>query len=295
MRRGATLIELLVVTGIIAALTGLTLAGVQRVRQAAARTVCQNNLRQLALAAHHRHAARGAFPPGTTSYRDQSFPYQNWHAHLLPYLEQDALAQQVRDGYKAHRSPFVPDGHPARAVVVPVFGCPTDDRTRTAWTLPILDPRYRIALTSYLGNAGTDYRTRDGVLFLDSNVRVTDIADGSSQTLLIGERPPSWDALFGWWHSGAGQAGTGVLDSTLGAREVNAVDRWTWYRGCGPGPFPFSPATRENRCAVFHYWSEHPGGANMALSDGGVRFLRYSVSLPALATRAGGETGAAVD
>src|SRR5262249_42670158 len=127
------------------------------------------------------------------------------------------------------------------------------------------------------------------VLYLNSKVRLTDITDGTSNTILVGERPPSPDFWYGWWYAGYGQAGTGSIDMLLGARERN-------YGGGYVAQFPsrphhFQPGNIREQCDVFHFWSLHSGGANFVFGDGSVQFLAYSADsiLPALATRASGE------
>jgi prepilin-type processing-associated H-X9-DG protein len=144
-------------------------------------------------------------------------------------------------------------------------------------------------LTSFVGNLGLDYESKDGVLMLDSKVRFSDIADGNSNTLLVGERPPSVDFWYGWWYAGHGQGATGSGDMLLGVRERNFGDGLIGF--CPKGPFHFQAGSLSTYCDVMHNWSLHPGGAHFAFCDGSVRFLAYSADpiMPALATRAGGE------
>lgn len=289
-RRAFTLIELLVVIGIVAVLMGLLLSAVQKVRGAAARAQCQNVAKQLGLALHMHHDARNGFPPGHRSPTHPArMPYSGWCVSVLPYLEQSALAARAETAFRANPNAFTP--HPDLNTVVPAFLCPTDSRAFTARTSA--RTKNVVAFTSFLGVAGRDaVSTRDGVLYQDSATRLADVTDGTSNTLLLGERPPSADFQFGWWYAGAGQQLTGSADLVLGVREPN-LQPIVSGSDCGPGRYPFGPARGfDDQCGMFHFWSPHAGGANFALADGSVRFLTYSADplTPALASRAGGET-----
>lgn len=285
--RGVTLIELLVVLGIVATLVGLLLPAVQRVREAAAKTKCRNNLRQIGLALHGHHDAYSILPPGMSPLDPREpWPRLGWLTRLLPFLEQDALWRQAQEAYRIDRIPSANPPHIPFATPVAIFTCPLDPR------VPEAQPTHHgrvAALTSYVGVLGRDWEDDGGVLFRGSRVRLTDITDGASNTLAAGERPPSADCWFGWWYAGFGQNGTGSLDMLLGVRERRVTGQYTYT--CPPGPYHFGPGQFDDQCSAFHFWSPHAGGANFLLADGSVRFLRYSADplLPALASRAGGE------
>ncbi|MCI0464385.1 MAG: DUF1559 domain-containing protein [Gemmataceae bacterium] len=282
-RGGLTLIEVLVVIAIVGVLIGLVIPAVQRVRDAAARTQCSNNLRQIGLALHQYHQAHGSLPPGV-SYRDGAdpHPFMSWNARLLPYLEQNALWEQSLQAYAQDPVFLHNPPHTGSATVVPVYGCPSDGRT-----LAVGD-KYPRAFTAYLGVEGTGPGKGDGLLFLDSRVRFANITDGTSTTLLVGERPPSEDQVFGWWYAGEGQEKDGSCDMVLNVREVV---RSPYGPGCPFGPYNFKPGRVSNQCDAFHFWSLHINGAHFLFADGSVRFLSYSADplFPALASRSGGE------
>jgi prepilin-type processing-associated H-X9-DG protein/prepilin-type N-terminal cleavage/methylation domain-containing protein len=289
-----SLLELLVVLAIIGVVVGLTLSGVQKVRATSARAKCANNLRQIALALHGHHGARGALPAGWTSASGpERYADLGWTARVLPHLEQQQLWQQVESAFRAAPSASMWEhAHlPILGTTVPAFVCPADARVSGA-VAPFGDGK-PVAFTSYLGVSEHRPFRYTGVLFADSAVRLTDISDGTSNTLMVGERPPSKDFRFGWWYRGIGQSNDGSIEMILSVRETNRLAG----SGCPPGPFNFQPSAFDNPCGTFHFWSPHSGGANFAFADGSVRFLRYSADdiMPALATRAGGEVVAVPD
>jgi len=289
MRNAFTLVELLVAIAIIGIQIGLTLSATQRVRAAATRLKCQNNLKQIALALHNSHDTNGFLPPGISVISDQQkYSYLGWPARILPYIEQHALWNRANTAFATDPNPQSFYGHPPHfpimGTVIPTFACPSDSRSAEAVELG----RVHVAFTSYLGVAGKDHRTRDGLFFLDSRLRLDQVPDGTSNTIMVGERPPAADLAFGWWYRGWGQNQDGSAEMLLGVRELNSLgSRYP----CSPGPYSFTYGRVENQCDMFHFWSMHTGGANFAFADGSVHFLAYSASaiVPALATRAGGE------
>ena len=264
------------------------MATVQRVRGSAAKAACQNNLRQLGLGLNNYHAAHGRFPVGATS-RDQpgSFARRGWLVPLLPFVDQSAVYEQYVAAAKSHPHRFSESPPHPFATPIPTYGCPADDRTRHA---VFAREKLWVALTSYLGVAGTRNSRRDGVLFTGGVVRMAEITDGSSNTLAAGERPPSPDMWLGWWYAGYGVDFSGTADTVLGVRE-RASPNYPMMPDCGSGSTSFRPGRMDAMCDAMHYWSPHPGGGNFLFADGAVRFLAYSAAdvMPALATRAGSE------
>lgn len=289
---GFTLVELLVVMAVIAILVGLTLPAVQKVRDTAARAQCQNKLKQIALALHQYHDAHNVLPPGHRSlFNADRLPLSGWPVSVLPYLEQASLEANARAAYRTLPLPFINPPHTGLATVVPALVCPSDGRVVTAQRSE--RTHLLVAFTSYLGVSGQDYKTRDGVLYQNSRTALVAVTDGTSNTLMLGERPPSADFQFGWWYAGTGQRLTGSADMILGVREPNLLPIVTGSP-CGPGFYSFRPSRFDDPCGMFHFWSPHAGGANFAFCDGSVRLLRYDAAplLPALASRAGGEVAA---
>src|SRR5262245_46794654 len=226
-RSGLTLIELLVVIAIIGALIALLLPAVQKVRETADRARCQNNLKQLALALHHYHDIHQSFPPGyvsgITPAGDETGPGWGWAAHVLPQVEQTALYSYVR----FDRPIEDPANAAARRTPVAVFTCPADDPPAT-WTATQYDAAgtplraiTELASANYVGvygptEPGVD---GDGVFFRNSKVAFRDITDGTSQTLVVGERaarlgPATWAGAVSGATIYAPQTGPQVEDGS---------------------------------------------------------------------------------
>jgi prepilin-type N-terminal cleavage/methylation domain-containing protein/prepilin-type processing-associated H-X9-DG protein len=316
-RRSAfTLIELLVVIAIIGVLIALLLPAVQKVREAANRTRCANNLKQLALAAHHYHDTQGQFPNGLHTVDTADGLYANgtcWEVELLPYFEQDNLKN--RWSYDDFRSNVAGDLAATTAQILDVLLCPSDllpERMR--FVSMAGSPQYAYAegfygMSSYGGNAGiqsygVDKATRDGVLFQDSTIRLTDVTDGASNTFLFGERShddPQFDqkastvnpglyplAKWGEWAAVYATSGGSLAERFLSTPvPIN-------YRV--PPNSVMGDGSLVNRLCA--YGSGHAGGANFAFADGSVRFVGDPTdlaTLQALSTRAGGEAVSAGD
>lgn len=282
-RCALTLTELLVVVAILGVLIALLVPAVQRVRDRGLRVECANNLRQIGVSLHSYHGSYSSFPPGMRSAPDP-FPFLSWHGRILPFLEQEALWRQLQLGFKEDPRFWIEPPHQGIKTVLPVLLCPANLQDHHL----VYPENVDVAFTTYLGVEGLNSAMRDGILFFDSRVRLSDITDGTSTTLVAGERPPSPDFRFGWWYAGVGQALDGSADMILGVEEHKYTFR---APTCMEGPYRFSPGSLENMCDTFHYWSLHIGGANFLFADGSVRFLPYTAVdlMPALASRAGGE------
>src|SRR5262249_21838482 len=146
----------------------------------------------------------------------------------------------------------------------------------------------------------------DGVLGFRSKVRLTDITDGTSNTFIVGERPPSADMYWGWWFAGAGYDWSGRGDVVLGPRDYGYAAAMTTRGSPGipcnqayppNGKVGFQPGRIQDNCDQSHFWSLHIGGANWLRGDGSMKFVSYTVDSPAdptsnftaLCTRNGGE------
>jgi prepilin-type N-terminal cleavage/methylation domain-containing protein/prepilin-type processing-associated H-X9-DG protein len=294
-RRGFTLIELLVVIAIIAILIGLLVPAVQKVREAAARMQCSNNLHQLGIGLHNHHDSRGHFPPGgvTTAMPQLGIPAgvtHGWAVFVLPYIEQDNLYKQYRFDLDWRD----PANEPVRTTAVKTFLCPSSPGgARTdSFNSSVFGTVRGIAgdyppdngVSGDLRTAGLIDNVADlkGVLRVNETPRFADITDGTSNTELLTEcagRPQRWRAgkLI------SGRQGGGMWAD----RDAEYITHGFTSDGLtSPGPCAVN-CTNADEIYAFH-----TGGANVLLGDGSVRFLSTSVSIRTVArliTRNGGE------
>jgi len=283
-------------------LIGLLLPAVQKVRAASERLKCTNNLKQIGLALHNYIGSNKNFPAGITEAlapkpRDPR-QYGSWMIRTLPFIEQDALFRASEAAFTSQAPNYDAFGtqhYDLMKKVIEMYKCPSDDRQYIASYAGGLT----VAFTGYLGVNGRNLRTFDGIL-LNSKVTIDDVIDGTSNTILVGERPPSFDLIFGWWYAGAGQwdfsfsplHNSGSTDVTLGGAEINIrTNGIPEYDACPTGPYAYGPGKIFEPCDNFHFWSLHNGGSQFLWGDGSVRFVSYdnAAILPALSTRNGGE------
>ena len=285
-RRGFTLIELLVVIAIIAILIGLLLPVVQKVRDAAARLQCQNNLKQIGLALHNYHDSYQRFPSGimapigtgsgaifpSSCPRCQPPPgpgtFGSWLTMILPYVEQQNLSSQCRNlsgNFTQREYSYCGSAAAPGAQVVKTYICPMDYVPKTTIQYSV----YYFGVNSYFANAGTkawpvSQASLNGVLFYNSSLRIGDVTDGTSNTLLAGERysrdPSVPDSQLSDWRGWA----------------------WTNYNSGGDSlgdtSWPInSPASRIGQDSrKTNFGSGHFGGANFVFCDGSVHFVSTS-------------------
>lgn len=265
-RHGFTLIELLVVIAIIAVLIALLLPAVQQAREAARRSQCKNNQKQVALALHAYHDSHGTFPIGNLA--NINFTLQ---AYILPYLDQANLYNRLNFNYGGNC--FNINTGDIYAPKIPAYTCPTDP---LASTPGFLSGYGNFLVGAYFGTMGTSTTNKSGMFYSSSAgapVKMRDVTDGTSNTLLFGERGAPVDGLYGWALCGYGNNNDGESDNLL-----------TTAAGLSKGD---SAGAHNN-----HYWSYHTGGGHFSLADGSVRFLSNNMSFAtfqALSTKAGSE------
>jgi prepilin-type N-terminal cleavage/methylation domain-containing protein/prepilin-type processing-associated H-X9-DG protein len=293
-RFGVSLIEMIVALGIVGLIASLLLPAIQRAREAAARSGCLNNLRQMGMALHNYYGLHGTFPPpdsaSSSAPGGQYTPMStlNWFTWILPEIDQSPLWDASQAAFLSDPTTFHNPPHAALSVALKAYVCPDDTRLLS----PLVDrDGIEAAYTSYLGVSGA-LGFKDGVLVrFTTGVRLTDITDGTSRTLMVGERPPPDTLQAGWWYTW--ERPDGYWGNLYGPDGVSPAAAASVTPGevCLP-PFLFGPGVTSNPCDRLHFWSLHPGGANFLVADGSARFLPYAASpiIAALATRAGDES-----
>lgn len=293
-RRGFTLIELLVVIAIIAILLGLLLAAAQKVREAAARTQCINHLKQVGLALHHYHDTHHKFPPGYISAFDaagnDTGPGWGWAAHILPHVEQDNVFRQI-DLQQPIEAAASAQG---RNQIIKSFLCPSDNPPQQAFPVgprsssgQLLATICTVAPANYIGNFGVGEPGVDGegVFFRNSAVTLGDINDGTSNTLLVGERSFRYSEAT-WVGAVTAASHAPTAGSPLPYLESEAAN----FVLAHTGETYQGPAYPEE---TNHFSAQHARGGNFVFADGHVAYLSRATTYQtykALSTRSGSET-----
>ena len=267
---GFTLIELLVVLAVVGVLTALLLPAVQSSREAARRMQCLQQIRQLGLALHNYHHAHSIFPPGSL-VRGPSFPILSgwgWGAMILPELEQAALYQQL----DFNHGTAVALNRDRIATSLTIWRCPSEVEPGLMTVGSVLHPQIDIASGNYCGVAG--------ILREMSRTRIGDITDGTSQTLMVGERVIQPGANGSLPHTSGWFGQIAFVDGY----EYRSVPHVHVHRD-----FPINGTMT----SPDHFSSRHSGGAIFGLADGSARFLSEnldSLVFESLGTPDGGES-----
>lgn len=283
--RGFTLIELLVVIAIIAILIALLLPAVQQAREAARRTSCKNNLKQLGLALHNYHDLYRMFPPGyisrnisrTAPASDETGPGFAWGVMLLPQLDQAPLFQHFE------LEEEVTHAHNLEHAVEPLslFRCPSDTGTER-FTVTVGGVDMELSTSNYVGMYGYGSVTMrpgmgNGILFRNSSVRMRDLTDGSSNTFGVGERnfelgKSTWYAAIPGYQTSAGMPMQPMMMEGSPSLVLGHVGQPAM------GSMMQMHHTANNTPHIVNYGSLHEGGTHFLLCDGSVRFVSENIN-----------------
>ncbi|MCA9091599.1 MAG: DUF1559 domain-containing protein [Planctomycetaceae bacterium] len=312
--RGFTLIELLVVIAIIAILIALLLPAVQQAREAARRSQCKNNLKQIALGMHNYHDTHNTFPFGVHANGMNNhggvigFPERmSWMPMLLPYIDQAPLYNQVAPLFSTANSSEYPSA--LINTIIPTLMCPSDPNSPKVTTVhgtgsPTPDKNdgfcgnYLASSGSQkLSESGNQSKNANGIFYYLSRVRMGDIIDGTSNTVMLGECkvvPETTTAHRDW----RGRYWRADHNSSLFSTELppntsaNDICRTCEASTTGFG-LPGCTGSGTTGDQVIYTRSYHTGGVQVALADGSCRFVSENVDTNtwrAVGTRNGGET-----
>ncbi len=274
--RGFTLVELLVVIAIIGILVALLLPAVQAAREAGRRTQCVSNLRQYGIAIHNYHDTRKILPIGNVTGKHWTF-----QSMVLPFMEQQNIYTfidyQAGGNCFTYGATLAPANDPGNRVI-PADFCPSDPLAGSIWGTDAVTYGYH-GTTEYLGVMGSTALANDGMFYSNSIQSLARVTDGTSNTLMMGERGIPTDLYWGWTYCGAGYT-TGPTGAPVGDGDNQL-----------PADLPFAKGAPDGAHNL-HFWSYHPGGGCFVLADTSTRHISYNVSyntFRALATRNGGE------
>ncbi|SIO55914.1 prepilin-type N-terminal cleavage/methylation domain-containing protein/prepilin-type processing-associated H-X9-DG domain-containing protein [Singulisphaera sp. GP187] len=310
-RRGFTLIELLVVIAIIAVLIALLLPAVQAAREAARRSQCVNNLKQLALGMHNYHDTQGSLPLGArTKYGASAPPGANtgWNNDMTWYSGIGATIEQQAwfNSHNFSMSYSDPSNLTARKTKIATFGCPSDGLREDEWT-DATWARIRSNYAANFGNTNYGQTTKVNVPFLGAPFGIgasygfKDMNDGTSTTLLLGEiltstTTPGWGGPISEVSIASGGNGFETWNPPNSSnpdeadRVCPARQDWNGIKGCVISAGSGTADATQNQSLALR--SHHSGGVNAAMGDGSVRFFKDTISTVvwrALSTTRGSE------
>ncbi|HBL46185.1 DUF1559 domain-containing protein [Gimesia sp.] len=297
--RGFTLIELLVVIAIIAILIALLLPAVQQAREAARRSQCKNNLKQIGLAFQNYHDTFNMFPPDYVDERGSGGTLADneghwaWSTMILPYLDQAPLYNQMNPG-PITPSTALNDANIRTSMQQPLaaFRCPSDTGPAlngnagqqiqadngTNYGLPVSNyvasNNNRTLRQSRSSNGANGGSGATGAFWRDSNLRFRDITDGVSNTILVGERSykvGTSDFYAGTLYAAREFGGTNGPEQASGNQGLIAI--------FGGSTYSINPTNPSNVSTRQAYSSQHTGGAHFGLGDGAVRFISENINL----------------
>lgn len=283
-RHGFTLLEMIICISLAGFLFSLTIAAMAGAKNKSLLLDCKNNLRQIGIALATFESTNHAYPKtifslGAPRVHGKKTTHLGWQVQILPFFGHETAYTNAVSSCERETDMFNNPPHTVLTLKIGGYECKSVPSNSHDFPTGI-----EFSKTSYLGVGGLAGKPG---MFSSMGTRLSQVLDGQSNTLLIGERPAPQSNLAGTWYPGF------IKYSGVGPNNILFMDRRVkyWDDPCEAPDRAFGPGNIHNSCDRFKFWSLHRGGGNFLFADGSVTFFNHSAgdSLEAMSTRAGGE------
>lgn len=283
-RKAFTLLEMLICISLIGFLFSLTIAAVARAQEVSIIHDCKNNLRQIGIALANFETTNNAYPKtifslGAPRFQGKKITHLGWQVQILPFFGNENAYIKALSSCENETDMF--KNPPHTILTLKILGYECKSVPANSFDFPT---GVEFSKTSYLGVGGLAGKPG---MFSSLGTKLSQVQDGQSNTLFVGERPAPQSNLAGTWYPGF------IKYSGIGPNNLLFMDRRVkyWDDPCEAPEKAFGPGNIGNSCDRFKFWSLHRGGANFLFADGSVAFINYRAgdSVEAMSTREGGE------